>query len=91
MCDIIESVKRLIEVKLDQQIVNDFAIGEYNKKFPGVKPQGFHYYDGFEILSETKIRVNFIWGMGDHEYNDFFDVDLTPEQRDGKINQIVNT
>lgn len=90
MDGIIESVKRLIDVTLDKLYVDTFAEQEYHKKFPrDVKRTGFHYYDSYEILSETQLKIIYKYGYGDYEYTNSFIVDLLPISRDNKIDTIV--
>ncbi len=89
MDELIKSIRRLIETSRDKSDVDKFARGKYYEKFPNRSREGFHYYDGFEIVSEIKIRVNYKYGAGEYEYDGSFVVDLTPEQRDGKIDKII--
>ena len=90
-----ESIRAIMSVSNHTKFVAEFARSKYDEKFPsprltGNYNQGFHCYKGYEILSETKIRVNYSYGAGDIEYDDSFTIDLTPEIRDNKIDEIIN-
>jgi hypothetical protein len=79
-----KSVKNLIQVKNDQKRLDDFAKARYDENFP----QGWHHYDEFKIINETTLRIKYKHGFGDYEYNESFDVDLTPYYRDEKLEKI---
>jgi hypothetical protein len=73
-----ESVKILLENKNHSEIVRKFAIEKYREKFKDMKRNvgTFHAYDGYQILSENEIKINYIFGAGDIEYNDSFKIQL---------------
>ena len=78
MKSIKESVKILHLIKSYNKVVDEFARGEYNKKFEDIEyPENtYHGYDGFDVLSETEIRVKFVYGGGDMDFNDSFIVKI---------------
>ncbi len=85
-----ESIIQLINVRKHNQLVNDFARSKYIEKFPPNKnDQGWHSYKGFQIISETKIEVDYEYGYGDMECSGSFMVDLTTDIRDSKIDEII--
>jgi len=65
-----KALKKLISVKDQQNIVNDFAEKKFNEE--NVTSA---YYEGFDIVSENKIRVNYGYGEG---FSDSFEVDIEP-------------
>lgn len=84
-----KSIKNLIKVKEDKNILDDFSKQRYDEKFPREpRSYGYHYYDEFEIINEDKIRIHFKHGVGDYDYDDSFDVDMIPYFRDEKLNKI---
>jgi len=85
-----KSVKNLIQVKNDQKRLDDFAKARYDENFPidPKKLQGWHHYDEFKIINETTLRIKYKHGFGDYEYDESFDVDLTPYYRDEKLEKI---
>lgn len=90
--DIRESIILIMSVSKHQKLINEFARSKYDEKFPSSKRdyiQGWNSYDGFIIISESKIKINYNYGAGDMEFSDSFIVDLTPEIRDNKINEIL--
>lgn len=90
-----ESIKALISVSKHQNIIDDYARTKYNEKFKvdyksGVYSDGsWHKYDGFNIISENEIRVDYNYGYGDMEYSDSFKVNITEDNRDSTINEIL--
>lgn len=86
-----ESIIAIMNVSAHTKAVEKFARSKYDEKFPFFKynKQGFHYYTGYEIYSDTKIRINYSYGSGEIEYDDSFIIDITPEIRDNKIDEII--
>lgn len=78
MSGIRKAIKKVREVETYRKEVDSFALGEYNEKFPDINFDNgkFHYYDGFELLSDTEIKVNYIYGVYDAEYCNFFIVTI---------------
>lgn len=77
MNDIIDSIKKVSSVSEDTKKLDQFSREEYNKKFKNLKPNdGWHDYKGFKILSENSIRIDYSYGGGDMEFDDFFIVNL---------------
>ena len=84
-----ESIIAIMNVSKHTKAVEEFARSKYDEKFPFLKGQGFHYYTGYEIHSDTKIKINYSYGAGEIEYDDSFTIDITPEIRDNKIDEII--
>lgn len=78
MDDIKNSLKILTEVKDHRIAVEKFALQKYKEMFPiGPKTDGtYHYYLNFEIISESKIRINYCYGYAEMEYTGNFEVDV---------------
>lgn len=78
MDKILESLKIVFSAKPHYDSVDEFARNAYHEKFKDRKRQygTYHYYEGFEVLSPTKIKVKFQYGAGDMEYDDSFEVDI---------------
>jgi len=77
--DLSNSVKALLDNKHHQKIINDFSEREYRIKFANQKASldgTYHYYSGFEIISETQIKVKYNYGYGDMEYTGNFIVNI---------------
>ena len=73
-----ESLKILASVEIHRENLNTFARSKYNERFGTKKHQEgtYHSYSDFDIISETKIRVNYTYGGGDMDFNDSFTVDI---------------
>jgi hypothetical protein len=78
MDNIKQSAKILFGVKNHEKTINDFCKSKYDEKFKDMKRdiQSYHYYDGFEIVSETKIKIKWAFGYADMEYNDHMIIDI---------------
>ena len=78
MIDIRESIKKIFLAKSDNKLVEDFARIQYHEKFKNIKKQSgtFHSYDKFEVISENTIEVHYVFGAGEYEYNDSFEVEV---------------
>ena len=76
--EIKNSIKKIISVSEHKKNVGDFARKKYNEKFDDseLHDRTWRVYDGFEIISETQIKVKFSYGGGDMEFSDGFIVDL---------------
>ncbi len=77
--DMKEAIKSLIAVEPHKEAVNNFAREKYNEKFPYGSMtinNSFHYYSGFDILSETTLKVNYVYGAGDMEFKESFIVTI---------------
>ena len=73
-----ESLKILASVEKHRETLNNYARSKYNERFKDIKHQHgtYHSYSGFDIISETKIRVNYTYGAGDMDFNDFFIIEF---------------
>lgn len=78
MSEISESLSLLHSLQNHYEIVNTFAKNAYNEKFKDLKLSlnSFHYYSGYDIISSDEIRVNYIYGAGEMEYNDSFNIKI---------------
>ncbi len=90
-----ESIRAIMSVSIHTKFVAEFARSKYDEKFPskritGNYNQGWNSYKGYTIISDSKIEVKYSYGYGDIEYDDSFTIDLTPEIRDNKIDEIIN-
>lgn len=82
-----QSILNLINVKIDQKVMDDFARERYNEEYPrDPNDQGWHHYDTFKVIDENTIRVFFKYGVGYFDYDGSFDVDMRPYYREEKIN-----
>ncbi len=89
-----DSIKAIINISEHQKNLEEYARSKYSEKFIGYKSgvknfDVWHSYDGFTIISETKIQVSFKYGYGNMEYTDSFLVDVTEDDRDDIINEIL--
>lgn len=78
MENIKESVKALHAVSDQQEKVGRFCRVKYDEKFPPSNNpnSGWHCYEGFRVLTETQLEINYSYGGGDMEFDDSFIVDL---------------
>jgi hypothetical protein len=87
-----KSVENIISVVSDKKRLEKFSKDRYDEKFP-LKDRkldnGWHHYDGYTIIDENTIIVKFRWGVGDYDYDDSFEVDMTPFYREDKLNNIL--
>lgn len=73
-----ESLKILASVEKHRELLDKFAHSKYNERFEKTKHQEgtYHSYSDFDIISETKIRVNYTYGGGDMDFNGSFTVEI---------------
>lgn len=78
MENIKKSLKVLAKVTNHRAVINDFARSKYIERFGNEeKPIGtYHAYDGYDIISETKLKVKYTYGAGDMDFNDFFIIEF---------------
>jgi|LakMenEpi03Aug12_release.lakeMendotaPanAssembly.Ray.scaffolds.fasta_scaffold4090564_1 hypothetical protein len=78
MENIKKSLEVLAKVANHRAVVNDFARSKYIERFGNKeKPIGtYHAYDGYDIISETKLKVKYTYGAGDMDFNDFFIIEF---------------
>ena len=76
--EILKSMAIINSVSQHTDIIDMFAKNEYNKKFSDIPTpyNTFHFYTGFEVLSDFKLRIKYSYGAGEHEYYDSFFVNL---------------
>lgn len=79
MSNLKESIKAIIANEEHYKAVDAFALKCFHDKlkdrYNGIN--SWKAYEGFEIISETEIRVNYSYGGGDMEYNDQFNIKIT--------------
>ena len=73
-----ESLKILVSVEKHREKLDTFARSKFNERFEKTKYQDGTYpsYSNFDIISETKIRVNYTYGGGDMDFNSSFTIEL---------------
>jgi len=73
-----ESLKILASVEKHRDLLDKFARSKYNERFDSRKHQHgtYHSYSDFDIISDTKIRVNYTYGGGDMDFNDSFTIEI---------------
>jgi hypothetical protein len=73
-----KSLEVLAKVANHRAVVNDFARSKYIERFGNIeKPIGtYHAYEGYEIISETRLKVKYTYGAGDMDFNDFFIIEF---------------
>lgn len=78
MSDILIAIKKVREVEAYYNEVDSFAKGEYDNKFQDLTFDNgsYHYYDGFVLLSDTEVKINFSYGVYDSQYCDSFTVTI---------------
>lgn len=78
MENIKESIKILASVASHRAVMDKFARTKFHEKFDGKSTQTgtYHYYSGYDIVSENKIRIEFKYGAGDMDFNDYFYVEI---------------
>ena len=85
-----ESVKAVLEIGDHTKFVKDFAQSKYDEKFPVYyKLDDYYTYDGYVIISETKIRIDYSYLDKDQTVDSSFIVDLVSETRNDKIIEIL--
>ena len=78
MSEISNSVSLLYSLQDHYNLVNTFARNAYNEKFKDIKISlnSFHYYLGYDIIGPDEIRVKYVYGAGEMEYHDSFNVKI---------------
>lgn len=78
MKNIKKSLVILTSVKSHRDIVDKFARNEYKERFKGMKKQlgTYHAYSGYEVISESELKVKFSHGAGDMDFDDYFIVEI---------------
>ena len=97
-----ESVKAILSVSEHQKALKDFAYksfsewrfsNDYKQKFKGKTDDVWTTFDHYVIISETKLKIKYYWGYESepekYKKEDHFIVDLVPEIRESKINEII--
>ncbi len=78
MNNVKESLKILASVANHRLLIDNFARDKYRERFGVIKHQEgtYHFYEGYDVISETELRVKYAYGAGDMDFNDFFIVEL---------------
>jgi hypothetical protein len=83
MENIKDSVKKVLEAKPYYKDVDKFARSEYykwdkadRKTWEHPENHGWRGYNGFEVISENKIRIIYSYGGGDMEFEGHFEIDI---------------
>lgn len=78
MENIKKSLEILDKVAKHRTIINDFAYSKYIERFGDMPKQlgTYHCYNGYLVVSEKKLRVNYKYGAGDMDFYDFFYIDF---------------
>lgn len=77
-----ENVKKSMEVLSKianhRAVINDFARSKYIERFGYMKKEigTYHAYNSYDVISETKLEVKYVYGGGDMEIRDSFIVEI---------------
>lgn len=76
-----QSIKSVLSVENHSKIIDQFARDRYLRKFPpserdGLRYSGYHRYDGYEIISERELKVKYVYGAGDMDFDGYFIVEV---------------
>jgi len=84
-----DAIKILVDSEESRKFILKFAKAKYNEKFPDYPKDGWRSFNKFKIINNNLIEISYRFGYGDYEYEDSFQVDLTDEIRNDKLNNIV--
>lgn len=86
-----QSIKNILELDVDKNIVDKFAREQYEKSDISINlGEGeWSYYKGYKIISENTLMINYNHGYGDMEYHASFIVDLISFYRDENLKNIL--
>lgn len=73
MEQLIKSVKILLENEKHDNIVYSFAYNKFREKFGG---KNGVWFEGYKIINEHLLRINYGYGGGDQEMSDYFDIEI---------------
>ena len=73
-----QSVLNLISVADSQQAVDQFCREQFRKHFSNSPNHigSWRGYKGFELINDKKIRINYCYGGGDMEFDDYFTIKI---------------
>lgn len=71
-----ESIKILMNVGNHRKLINDFAKSNFDEKFKDNGGSEYINYINFDLISENKIRVNYVYGAGDLEFNSSYIIEI---------------
>jgi len=75
MENIKKSMLAIIAVEEDDRILRNFAMNEFDKKYP-INYTNPVWFNGYEVIDENTIRVKYQYGGGGMELDGHFDVEL---------------
>lgn len=84
-----DSIKIVMESEKSRKFILKFAKQKYNEKFPDYPKDGWRSFNTFKILSKDVIEISYRFGYGDYEYEDSFEINVSDEIRDEKIESIL--
>jgi hypothetical protein len=76
MKDLKNSIREAISFQEHDKILKDFALGEFIKKYPPSKSGTSIWFNGYEVIDENTIRINYQYGGGDMEMDSHWDVEI---------------
>lgn len=78
MENIKESIKILLSTAQHRKNIEEFARSKFNEnsEIKTIHLDSWKSFEGFDILSETSIRVKYSYGGGNMEFNDSFILNL---------------
>lgn len=73
-----DSIRKLIAVEKDRKFIEEFARASFYKEFPPINDNtvSWRAYKGFTLIDETKLQINYFYGVGDMEFDDSFTVNI---------------
>jgi len=72
--DIKKSMKAMLNVHEDDVILYQFALEEFYKS--GKSKPGLVWFNGYEVVDENTLRINYQYGGGDLEMDASFDIEI---------------
>ena len=71
-----KSMRALLDVEGDRERLDTRAFKEYHARYGEypVQAGAYHSYKGFEVVSERELRVLYVYGGGDMDYEGSFTV-----------------
>lgn len=75
MKEIKKAMLAIMAVEYDDKLLRDFAMKEFNKKYPQRITNPI-WFNGYEVIDENIIRVKYQYGGSDMELDGHFDVEI---------------
>lgn len=73
---LLKAAEVVLSTKESKDLLDTFAREQFRKKYGG---KSGIWYNGFDVISETEIRVNYQYGGGDMEMDASFNISLIEE------------